>query len=499
MKRRDFLKQGLAAVAATHLPVALASELATSLPTARADWRLGWRSVEASEFSPMSLQIDGKLPDAVRGVLYRNGPAKTERASVRYQHWFDGDGMIQRFVIGDGGIAHEGQFVQTDKFREEEAAGRFLYSAAGTVIHDGKGSRNNDSGNVANTALLPWNDELLALWEGGSAYRVDPETLATIGRKDWRDDLRHMPFSAHPLVDRDGSLWNFGSAPYAGRDGSIFIYQIGADGQVRKAQRVATPTASYAHSFLMTDRWLVVYLGAHVFSRGADTFVDAFQWTPDVGSRVLLIDKEDLSQQKIIEIPAGFVFHGAHAFDYGDDIIARVSLYADAGVMDSGMIALMASAENENIEYPTFSRAYLATLRISPKQGRAIVENTDTLMEFPGIDTRFGEESTRVFGVGHEDETHATTSDAIVAVDPETGTVDRYAFGEHHIVEEPLFVPDESDQPNAGWLVGTFLDYGREQSGVYVLNASNLSDGPVALARMDRALPLGFHGCFIAS
>lgn len=262
---------------------------------------------------------------------------------------------------------------------------------------------------------------------------------------------------------------------------------------------MATPSASYAHSFLMTERWLVVYLGAHIFAEDADTFVDAFRWTPDKGSRLLLIDKEDLSQQKIIEIPAGFVFHGAHAFDHGNEIVARVSLYDDAGVMDSGMIALMQSQGQQPLAYPRYSRARLATLRIQPQRGVAQIEKTDTVMEFPGIDSRIGDASTTVFGVGHANEAEPTVSDAIVVVDPETGKRDRFAFGEHHIVEEPLFVADDSGKPNAGWLIGTFLDFGREQSGVYVFNSARVAEGPVAMARMERALPLGFHGCFIAS
>ncbi|MEL6302782.1 MAG: carotenoid oxygenase family protein [Pseudomonadota bacterium] len=494
MKRREFLGAGLASLAASQIPVCLASEWVDSTYSGARDWRLGWQSVATRSYDPLRLEVTGKIPEALYGVLFRNGPAKTERADVRYRHWFDGDGMIQRFAISADGISHTGRFVDTEKFVEEEAAGRFLYSAAGTVVPNGKGSRNNDSGNVANTALLPWNGELLALWEGGSAYGVDPTTLATHGRKDWRSDLTHMPFSAHPLVDRDGTLWNFGSAPYAGSNGAIFVYEIAPDSTVRNAKAVPTLARSYAHSFLMTEQWLVIYLGAHLFEAGGDTFVDAFQWKPENGSHVLLINKNDLSQQHTIEVPPGFVFHGAHAFEQGDEIVARVSLYDDAGVMDSGMIALM---DADAASYPEFSRAHLATLRINPKSGKASVEKTDTLMEFPGIDSRFVNASTPVFGVGHRDVSTPTISDAIIRVDPESGKEQRFAFPDHHIVEEPLFVAGE--RGNSGWLIGTYLNYETARSGVYILDAQNLAEGPVATAEMARALPLGFHGCFVGA
>ena len=36
-------------------------------------------------------------------------------------------------------------------------------------------------------------------------------------------------------------------------------------------------------------------------------------------------------------------------------------------------------------------------------------------------------------------------------------------------------------------------------SGVYVLDAAQLDRGPLAMARMPRSVPLGFHGCFVAA
>lgn len=52
-----------------------------------------------------------------------------------------------------------------------------------------------DSLNAANTSVLATGGELLALWEGGSAYRLAPDSLETLGQcaerltaavPDWR-------------------------------------------------------------------------------------------------------------------------------------------------------------------------------------------------------------------------------------------------------------------------------------------------------------------------
>ena len=492
MNRRQFL---MASLAATVGHSVAASVTQTAAAFAAPDWTLGWQGTTADGYESVSMTVDGKIPEAVYGSLYRNGPARIERAGFRLQHWFDGDGMVQHIRLGPKDAEHEARFVQTTKYKEEQEAGRFLYGGAGTVLPDALPGRNNDTGNVANTALLPWDDELLALWEGGSAYRLDPDDLATLGRKDWRDDLVHMPFSAHPLLEADGTMWNFGSAPYAGEDGMVFIYQIEPRTGVQKVGAVELPVASYMHSFAMTERYLLFYLSPHRYQHGAETFVDSFGWDPELGSRVLLVDKNDLSSQRWFEAPAGFVFHFAHAFERNGEVVARMALYPDAGIMSHGMFELMRS--DEAAVYPDYPRARLVSLRLDLASGKTRLDDTETLIEFPGVDSRYANSATPVFGVGHASDTQTTYSNAVVRVDADRGRVERYAFPKHQVVEEPLFVAGRPGD-GSGWLVGTFLDYDREQTGVYVLNADNLKAGPVAVATMERHMPLGFHGCFVS-
>ena len=498
MNRRSVLKSAAALSAAPWLSMLDSRTAHAGDETAGTRWWLGWRGVDVDSLAPLELTVDGELPAAVQGSLYRNGAARLERGGVRYQHWFDGDGMVQRFRIGADTVVHDARFIQTDKYLEEQAAGRFLYPGAGTAIQDARPGRNSDSGNVANTSLLPFQDELLALWEGGSAYRIDPDTLETLGRKDWRNDLKHMPFSAHPLRDTDGTLWNVGSAPYAGRSGTVFIYRIDASGEVVAAQPVATPIAGYMHSFTMSERYLVFYIGPHLFEHGARTFVDSFSWQPDQGSRLLVVDKNDLTVQRWFDAPAGFTFHCANAYDQGDSIVAHLSLYADPGVMQSAMFGLLDETRGTPA-YPEFARGEFATIALNLNSGRVHVESTDVAMEFPGTDGRGGYGAGPVFGTGHQDASAPAFADTVVRIDPTSGRTEHAAMPRDHIVEEPLFVPGDSAKPGDGWLVGTFLDLGREQSGIYVLNANRLADGPVAMARMERTIPLGFHGCFMAS
>ena len=100
--------------------------------------------------------------------------------------------------------------MRTEKFVAESAANEFLLPAFGSRIKAKRAVKNSDSVNTANTNVVLLGDKLLAMWEGGSAYELDPNTLATRGPVAWKPELKAMPFSAHPKVEADGTFWNFG-------------------------------------------------------------------------------------------------------------------------------------------------------------------------------------------------------------------------------------------------------------------------------------------------
>lgn len=81
--------------------------------------------------------------------------------------------------------------------------------------------------------------------------------------------------------------------------------------------------------------------------------------------------------------------------------------------------------------------------------------------------------------------------------DGEHGRRDVYRYGSDIMAEEHVFVPKRgSRNPGQGWLIGTLLDHGRARSGIAILDAEYVSDGPLAQAWVPYVLPLGFHGTF---
>ena len=58
--------------------------------------------------------------------------------------------------------------------------------------------------NIANTNVIYWGGKLLALWEGGEAYRLDPYTLETLGNEYFNGVLSaDEAFAAHPRLENN--------------------------------------------------------------------------------------------------------------------------------------------------------------------------------------------------------------------------------------------------------------------------------------------------------
>lgn len=469
MDRRSLL-QG---IAATVLAGCVGPRLSSSTTAAAPDWELGWRSLTVDALEPVAARVQGRFPELLHGTLYRNGPARLERGGEPLSHWFLGDGMVQAFRIGPGGVTHHGRFVQTP-------------------LHRGERVRGNEAFNPANTSVLAAGGDLLALCEAGAAYRLDPRTLETRGPKEWAPELASMPFSAHPLPERDGSYWNFGLAPYASEQGLLLLYHFGADGRLLRWAHLPTPWPGYAHAFAQTERHLVLLLAPLVWdgARGI-TWFNAEAWQPSRGMAALLVDKTDLSRVTVRELPAGFVFHFGHAWEDGDRVRAYACWYEDAEFMHTDL-ATMKRGRAAGLKH-----ARLAEVEIPLGEGRGRVTPTSHHAEFPVVDARFSQQRARVHFVTLETpDASRPQRGGIGRVDVESGRVGCFDYGPGVIPEEHLFVPSGARE-GQGWLVGTSLDCVRAETRVAAFDAEHLEDGPVAMAVLPRALPLGVHGTFV--
>ncbi|MET0808504.1 MAG: carotenoid oxygenase family protein [Pseudoxanthomonas sp.] len=458
-------------------------------------WLAGWKSVEAEALGPNVVEVEGQLPAGFAGTLYRNGPAWTERAGFRYEHWFDGDGMVHGWHFEGDRVTHRARMVATPKFSREQKAGRFLYPAAGTTVPDTQPIRNNDDANPANTSVATINGRLFALCEAGSAFELDPDQLTTLGPVTWRPDLASVPFSAHPLVDRDGSTWNFGAISLMGGSG-LFVWHIGADGTLISGDVLDTPVRGYLHSFAQTDHHLVFTLIPFDYRQGHGAFFERLRFQPDQPLRVAVVAKDAPTKARWFEAEFAAIYHFGDAFERNGQIVMRAVQHADIEDARSPMQSAMNGRPEAH-----GGQGRLRELHLGLRDGKARWQDTGVAgIEFPLFDPRTrGDRAARLYAPTNEGEHSAPYFNAIASFDVQRDRRQVHDYGRSVLVEEHVFVPRPgSTRVGDGWLVGTLLDSARGRSGIAVLDAEHLDAGPLAQAWLPHTLPLGFHGHFAA-
>ena len=285
------------------------------------DTRLaGFKGVSVPTLSHQNLPSIGKIPAQLYGTFYRNGPAKHEFHERRYHHWFDGDGMIQTFQLSATGVSHQGRLIETQKYKNELARDQFYLPSTGTLWQADSIIKHADDINTANISIVWHGNELLALWEGGSAHRINPETLANMGLKIWGKNLEHLPFSAHPRLDAQGNLWNFGSAPWQGK---LMLYRIDKTGALAKFGILDIEARAMLHDFAITQDYVIFILPPLNWQtdQQADIYLQGFAWQAQQASKIIVVDKNDFSIIWQGETDTGFHFHIGNAYQHGKEII----------------------------------------------------------------------------------------------------------------------------------------------------------------------------------
>ncbi len=492
LSRRDLL------LATAGLPILLAARAAGAAAPPREPWMIGFASVSAEELAASLETVSGRLPAELAGVLWRNGPAEHDRFGHRYGHWFDGDGMVQVFTFTAAGVTHRARILDTPKRRHETRAGKRIVPTFATLPPHHVQVLAPDDMNVANTSVLAHAGRLMALWEGGSALEFDPETLAAGRFVSWDPSLAGSPFSAHPKVEPDGTLWNIGcvTAPRP----MLILYRVDRAGRLVKANVVAVGPLGMVHDFVVTARHLVVMLTPFVlefdsFASGRVSFLDAHDWRPALGTRVLTIDKDTLEVRRRYELPPGFHYHHGNGWEEADGTIRFDLCQApDPKFVTEDLRAVMRGARRLSATHPSYRRVVLKP------NGIAAIDQADPgTAEFPRIDSRrTGLRHRMVFAIVGSGTEEGWPFSRIARLRPDGGEVDSWAFPPHQIAEEHVFVP-RGEGEGDGWLIGSFLDLRRRVTGLGVFEATRLSDGPVWQGVLPYPLPLGLHGMFMKS
>lgn len=435
---------------------------------------------------------DGEMPAGLIGTLYRNGPGRWQDHTGRpLHHLFDGDGMISAFTIDRGAVHYRNRYVRTQHYRGKSGTRHMGTDALGGMLANVA----RLPANLANTNVVEHAGHLYALWEGGPPHEVDPDTLETRGVRRFGGELRWMgSYSAHPcFCPSSGDMFNFGVEfiPFP----HLRVYRSDRDGRLKHFRSVALPYVAMVHDFAITERYLVFVVSPIIpdgipIALGLKSFGDGMKYHPERGSSFILIPR-DGGKIRRIDHEAVLQFHLSNAFDDRGDVVVDAITYHDGGLLDCIARFRTSPLDRVSSEFTRF--------RITAS-GRVIGEQlSDRSCEFPrhhpdreGRPHRYSYFNTRHHLGG--------LFDAITKLDLSDNTETGYAVqSPGNSFCEPVFTPrpgasDEDD----GWLLSVEYQADTHTSRLVVLDAKDLSRGPVASAQLTHHLPQGFHGSFVA-
>lgn len=480
--RRNFLTGAAALSAAVVTPETVRAMAAMQ---AAADWALATADLEADVARRGLRLVHGRAPAGLSGTLFRNGPGKFRRPGGSATHWFDGDGLMRAFRLGDGQATLEARFADTPKRRLETELDAVVTPGFGTAGDPRARIGLNDDANAANTAVMTAGDEVWALWEGGSPLAMSASDLSTRRFVTLRDDLKGMPFQAHPRYDPDGTIWNIGL-----NGDRVIVWRLDADRGLRSAQLVDLPRASFMHDFTATARHLILVLQPWVFERRGMPYASQFAWKPELGTQIMVVDKADLTRRRIFELPAFSYFHLGDAWeDASGTIRFDVAAGKDVAFAIDGARVLVEQRGSVPGEHAVLK---LVTLHAD---GRAELASSGVTAEFPKNHPRRAglPRAMTVHVAGERPDRPLPTGLATWYWD--TGKSDYFNFGVTQIVEEAVIVPKPGGTGETdAWLVAPSINLPEGVTELHVFEAARVADGPVATWRADVALPAGFHG-----
>lgn len=454
---------------------------------------------EEKDFTRM--HVTGTLPEALAGTLFRVGPNPQFPPRDDFYHWFAGDGMVHAFYFDSGTVAYKNRWMRTPKWQLENEAGKALFGTFGNPATSDPAVLGRSTG-TANTNIVAHAGRVFALEESHQPFEFDPATLESKGYQSFGDAITSR-FTAHPKSDPvTGELHFF--AYSAGGPGTTEMHYgvLDKDCKVTRRDIFHAPYASMVHDFASTTGHVLFSITPLTSSmdralRGRPLFA----WEAERAVHIGVLSKDaDIASMQWFETEACHVFHFMNAWESDGRITACA--------MEAEVAPGMPYADGRPVEASKaaarLSRWTLDLGKPSGKVERTIIDQAPG--EFPRIDERYAGRYNRYgWYVCHGDgevrnDAENVLYDTLTCHDFTTGCAQRFSLPVGDVLSEPVFAPrHEAAVEGDGWILIIAWRTAERRSDLLVLNATDVSAGPVAVVHLPCRIPFGFHGTWIRS
>jgi all-trans-8'-apo-beta-carotenal 15,15'-oxygenase len=453
-----------------------------------------------SERSYTVENIEGEIPEFVRGTYFMNGPARFSRGSFRYNHWLDGDGMVGALRFEDDRVEFASRFVRSAKLAAEEEAGRPLFRAFGTAFESDRLKRGVMLESPINVSVYPYAGTVLAFGEQGLPIELDALTLETRGEFNFRGALNDIsPFGAHPKVDpATGEMFNFGIA-FGASEPYLNFYRFDAGANLIFRKRLPLEYPCSIHDFGLSQNYAVFYFSPYIldiqaFIRDRRSLLDSLSWEPERVSRLVIISRA--TGEKVTQLHIG----SRHCLHF-------INCFEENGRLNVDVLELERPIYDQYRQVPNLFTEVCEGWPIRfviDLKSNELIETSEVhyrlAPDFPTINPSLTTQPYDDFwmlGISATGKHGRKFFDQLVHVKwPGKCACDVYKVpARHYLGSEPIFINNPAGN---GVVICHIFNADRSSSAFALFDATQVARGPTALLRLKEPIHLGFHASFKA-
>jgi len=502
---------------------------------------------------PSEAKVEGEIPSWLDVTLLRNGPGMFRIGNTEYNHWFDGLAFMQRYYFHKGKMFYSARYLESEAYKLSMAENRIVVGEFGTAAFKdpckglfGRLQTFFSEEHVTDNASVNFfglGDTVWAATETPRVVQVDPKTLSSLEKFDFRKYLTIHTFTAHQQYDFDNNVYHIGSR--FGKN-TEYIFSVtknpkntnqsvtdalGETSIIAEVQASESLYPAYYHSFGMTENYLILFespLRLDITKLIARkilniSFKECMIWKENAPVNVRVIDKRSGKEvQTKFKHNTFFAFHQANAYEKDGFIIMDYCAMERAGNLsqfDLNEIRTGGLAKTGDTREAAYCYRMVIPVNINTKglkedqdllQGKDFVGGCKAVwkknevwleherlseypFEFPQINRSQNLRPHRyIYGAGLEWNDDGKVS--LVKVD--TATKKTLTWNREHekqIAGEPIFVPDpNAKEEDEGVILAPILNFlDSDTPFLLVLDAKTFTE--VARCRISHRLPLGFH------
>ena len=452
--------------------------------------------------------VEGDIPGDLDGAFYRVGPDWQYPPRFPNNIPFDGEGHVSMFRFANGHVDFKSRYVRTQRYKAQRDARRALFGMYRNYLTDDHAVRGISRG-TANTHVVYYAGNLLALKEDSPPVLMDPNTLETLDDyHTFNDKLTSQTFTAHPKFDPvSGEMIAFGYEAKGFATDDVAVYTFNPRGEVTWEAWIKVPYVGMIHDFAATQNhiaFLIVPMATNV-ERMQQGQVH-FAWDSSLPTWFGVMRRGgDGKDIRWFKGPERCSTHVMGSFSDGDKV------YVDVDMAMKNQFPFFPNLHGERYD-PIAAQGRVTRLSVDLSKKSDTYDMTVMYPHtgvLPRQDDRYNTLPYR-YGFMPTSDPKRPLSDRLAAMpfrpnncytkfDHATGKTTNFFIGDASGLQECCFVPRNKDASEGdGYLVGIanrLLEGGR--TDLVIVDTRDMEAGPVATVQLPFRVYSQVHGWWV--